>query len=55
MRRGGTKRSSVNFYSREKERKSRVEEVERRRREGREREAKRRRSGLSGMGESAFE
>lgn len=55
VRRGGTKRSSVNFYSREKERKSGVEEVERRRREGREREAKRRRSGLGGMGVSAFE
>lgn len=57
VRRGGTKRSSVNFYSREKERKSAVEMVEGRRREGREKEARRRRSGLGGLGTgaSAFE
>jgi mediator of replication checkpoint protein 1 len=55
VRRGGTKRSSVNFYSREKERKSVVEQVEKRRKGGREKEAKRRRSGLGEVGTGAFE
>lgn len=55
VRRGGTKRSSVNFVSREKERRAAVEGVERRRREERERVAKERRSGLGTLGVGSFE
>lgn len=55
VRRGGTKRSSINFYSREKERKVVVEQVEKRRKDAREKEARMRRSGLIEMGVNAFE
>ena len=56
VRRGGTKRCSVNFWGREKERRGVVEEVERRRWEGREKEARmRREGGLGGLGVGGFE
>lgn len=55
IRRGGTKRSSVNFQSREKERMGAVQDAERRRREERERVARQRRSGLGGLGGGSFE
>ncbi len=55
VRRGGTKRSSVNFVGRERERSGVVEGVERRRREERERAARERRSGLGALGVGSFE
>jgi len=55
VRRGGTKRSSVNFVSRERERNGVVEGVERRRREEREKVARGRRSGLGTLGVGCFE
>lgn len=55
VRRGGTKRSSVNFFMRELEKKGVVEGVERRRKEEREKEAKARRNGLGSLGVGAFE
>ncbi|KAL9100768.1 MAG: hypothetical protein Q9163_003900 [Psora crenata] len=50
VRRGGTKKSSVNFAAREMQKKAAVEGVERRRREGREMKAKQRASGLQRLG-----
>ena len=55
VRKGGTKRSSVNFASREKERKAAVEEVERRRAEERERVGRLRRNGLGSLRGGSFE
>ncbi len=57
VRRGGTKRCSVNFWSREKEMRGVVEGVEKRRWESREREARRARrgGGLGGLGVGGFE
>ena len=55
VRRGGTKRSSVNYFSREAEKRGVIEGVERRRKEEREREARKRRSGLGSLGVGAFE
>ena len=57
VRRGGTKRCSVNFWSREREKRGWVEGVEKRRWESREREARRVRSsgGLGGLGVGGFE
>ncbi|KAL2047798.1 hypothetical protein ABVK25_011348 [Lepraria finkii] len=55
VRKGGTKRSSVNYFSREAEKRGVVEGVERRRKEEREREARKRRSGLGSLGVGAFE
>jgi mediator of replication checkpoint protein 1 len=55
VRRGGTKRSSVNYFSREAEKRGVVEGVERRRKKEREREARKRRSGLGSLGVGAFE
>ena len=57
VRRGGTKRCSVNFWGREREKRGVVEGVERRRWESREREARRVRGsgGLGGLGVGGFE
>ncbi len=55
VRRGGTKRSSVTFVGRERERSAVVEGVERRRREERERAARGRRGGLGELGVGSFE
>ena len=55
VRRGGTKKSSVNYFAREMEKSKAVEGVERRRKEEREREAKGRKMRLGGLGIGAFE
>ena len=55
VRRGGTKKSSVNYFAREMEKSRVIEGVERRRKEQREREAKGRKMVLGGLGVGAFE
>lgn len=55
VRRGGTKKSSVNFFAREVEKNIVLEGVERRRKAEREREAKGRKMRLGGLGIGAFE
>lgn len=55
VRRGGTKKSSVNYFAREMEKNKVIEGVERRRKEEREREAKGRNMRLGGLGTGAFE
>lgn len=55
VRRGGTKKSSVNYFAREQEKSKVIEGVERRRKEEREREAKGRVMRLGGLGTGAFE
>ncbi|CAD6593590.1 MAG: hypothetical protein ASARMPRED_007692 [Alectoria sarmentosa] len=55
VRRGGTKKSSVNYFARELEKSKIVDGVERRRKEEREREAKGRMMRLGGLGTGAFE
>ena len=55
VRRGGTKKSSVNYFAREAEKSKVVAEAERRRKEEREREAKGREMRLRGLGTGAFE
>ena len=55
VRRGGSKKSSVNYFARERERNKAVEGVERRRKEQREREARGRKMRLGGLGTGAFE
>lgn len=54
VKQGGTKKSSVNYYVREKEKMAKVERVERERKEGRERVGKMRREGLMGAGRSGL-
>lgn len=54
VKQGGTKKSSVNYYVREKEKMAKVERVERERKEGRERVGKMRREGLMGKGKSGL-
>ena len=46
VKQGGTKKSSVNYYVREKEKMARVEKIERERKDGREKVGKMRREGL---------
>ena len=55
VRRGGTKKSSINYFAREMEKSKAIEGVERRRKEEREREAKGRKMRLGGLGTGAFE
>ncbi|MCJ1387997.1 hypothetical protein MMC18_000841 [Xylographa bjoerkii] len=55
VRRGGTKRSSINYYAREMERNKGVKEVERRRKEERIRVGEMRRGVLGGLGTGVFE
>lgn len=55
VRRGGTKKSSVNYFARELEKSKIVDGVERRRKEEREREAKGRLMRLGGLGTGSFE
>ncbi len=55
VRRGGTKKSSVNYFAREKEKSKVIEGVERRRKEEQEREARGREMRLGGLGTGAFE
>lgn len=55
VRRGGTKKSSVNYFARETEKNKVIEGVERRRKEEREREARGRMMRLGGLGMGAFE
>ena len=55
VRRGGTKKSSVNYFAREMEKSKVIEGVERRRKEEREREARGRKMGLGGLDTGAFE
>lgn len=55
VRRGGTKKSSVNYFARELEKNKVIEGVERRRKEEREREAKGRKMRLGGLGIGSFE
>ena len=55
LRRGGTKRSSVNYFAREFEKSKVIEGVERRRKEEREKQAKGRMMRLGGLGIGAFE
>lgn len=55
VRRGGTKKSSVNYFAREMEKSKILEGVERRRQGEREREAKGRKMRLGGLGTGAFE
>ncbi len=55
VRRGGTKKSSVNYFARELEKSKVIDGVERRRKEERERQAKGRMMRLGGLGTGAFE
>ncbi len=55
VRRGGTKKSSVNYFAREMEKSRVIEGVGRRRKEEREREARGREMRLGGLGTGAFE
>ena len=55
VRRGGTKKSSVNYFARELEKRKILEGVERRRKEEREREAKGRTMRLGALGVGSFE
>lgn len=56
VRRGGTKKSSVNYFARELEKSKVIDGVERRRKEERERQAKKGRTmSLGGLGTGAFE
>ncbi|MCJ1438120.1 hypothetical protein MMC27_007507 [Xylographa pallens] len=55
VRRGGTKRSSINYYAREMERNKGVKEVERRRKEERIRVGEMRRGVLGALGMGVFE
>lgn len=55
VRRGGTKKSSVNYFAREREKSKVVDGVERRRREERERRARGRTMSLGGLRSGAFE
>ena len=55
VRRGGTKKSSVNYFARELEKSKVVEGVERRRKEERAKQAKGRTMSLGGLGSGAFE